>query len=111
MHDFLHSGLRGQTLYASQSWMRRRQPFQSSTKYIFSGLELPDYAASHGLRAVSPVLHDPSRQILLMYWFSSTGLGEPRLATFSIARPMHSVVVTYFGKRNFHNGYRGPIIA
>jgi hypothetical protein len=48
--------------------------------------------------------HDPFRQILLMSWFSSTDLGAPRLATFSIARPTHSVVVTYFGKSGFHNG-------
>src|ERR1700730_2199294 len=47
---------------------------------------------------------DPFRQILLMSWFSTTDLKAPRLATFSIARPTHSVVVTYFGKSNFHTG-------
>src|SRR5260370_9139805 len=55
--------------------------------------------------------HDPSWQILLMSWFSHTDLGAPRLATFSIARPTHSVVVTYFGKSNLHTGESGPIIA
>jgi len=48
--------------------------------------------------------HDPSKQTLLMSWFSNTDLGAPRLATFSIARPRHSVVVTYFGKSDFHTG-------
>jgi hypothetical protein len=48
--------------------------------------------------------HDRSRQTRLMSWFPSTGLGAPRLATYSIARPTYSVVVTYFGKSNFHTG-------
>ena len=48
--------------------------------------------------------HDPARPILSMSWFSSTDFGAPRRATFSIARPMHSDVVTYFGKSNFHTG-------
>jgi signal transduction histidine kinase len=48
--------------------------------------------------------HDPSLQIMLMSSFSRTDLVAPRLAMFSIARPTHSVVVTYFGKSNFHTG-------
>ena len=49
-----------------------------------------------------------SIQTWLMSTVSSTGFGQPCLATLSMARPICSVVVTYFGKSLYNSGSSGP---
>lgn len=50
-----------------------------------------------------------ARASALISAFSSTDFGAPCRAAWSMARPTHSVVVTYFGKSAFHTGKSGPV--
>ena len=77
------------------------RPFVSSNAYPGQGQtnreREPDRRVQHVFlkRVENAVFHFESfAHITLMSRFSRTGFGKPRIVTFSMARPTHSVVVT-----------------